>query len=418
MNIQKFLDEYCTSRKLNGTIVVALGNSVIAKKNMGFADFSEKILCNENTQYQIGSITKQFTAAAVLKALYERVRKSPNSSELETITQVENLLQAPIVHFLPEKNVIWKNKMPAWVHDVTVHNLLQHSSGIPNYTASDYQKLFFDSSPNKSQIIEFFKDKDLDFIPGSMFSYSNSGYILLGAIFENIMENTLAEYLRVNIFAKIGMSNTTYPESGTVKELFKEHKYSNLALGYEFNVASDSPQIYEINKYLPMEVPGPAGAMIANARDLLKWNNALFTGKILSPGLLNLMLDSSIASDMECGSYSYGLESIDSAKLGKYYFHGGGIDGYKSMLAYIPKLDLSIICLTNLVCGGKEFWAGVDKINAGMPETLSSQEKDSQFKAALNAMFPLLAERRDTYNATLFYDALIEKLEEDQDLFS
>lgn len=97
--------------------------------------------------------------------------------------------------------------------------------------------------------------------------------------------------------------------------------------------------------------------------------------------------------------------------LGKYYFHGGGIDGYKSMLAYIPKLNMSIICLTNLVGGGDEFWAEVDKINARMPHNLSDLEKSTRLKDELQQKYPYIVENKDLYNATVFSDVLINELE-------
>jgi len=90
---------------------------------------------------------------------------------------------------------------------------------------------------------------------------------------------------------------------------------------------------------------------------LLSRNKALFSGRVMPGFLLDLMLESKISTGTEDGFYAYGLEGKESVQLGRYYFHGGGIDGYKSMLAYIPKLDMSIVCLTNLVGGGDEFYA-------------------------------------------------------------
>lgn len=413
MNIQHFLNDYSASRKLNGSILVAIGDRIVAEKNLGFADFNSKIACNRNTQYQIGSVTKQFTAVAVLKAFSNIAISNgivPESPEM--LEAVKSLLHKPIVDYLPATVPLWANKMPAWAEEVTVHQLLQHSSGIPSYTSfTEYKEKFFTSPPNQVELIGYFKDKDLEFTPGSMFSYCNSGYILLGAIVEQLAQKKLSKYLEQNIFNPLAMHGSSFPEYDTVKELKLEAKYKNLSAGYEFDVTVVNPEITEVKKYLPMQVPGPAGAMISTAPDLLSWNNALFCGKVISNLLLNVMLNSTISTGTENSFYAYGLEGKISASLGTYYFHGGGIDGYKSMLTYIPKLDMSIICLTNLVGGGDEFWAEVYKINASIPHNLSDVDKNTRLKEALQKKFPMIAENKDTYNATVFADVLVSELE-------
>lgn len=179
MNIQQFLNDYSANRRLNGTILVAIGDRIVAEQNLGFADFNSKATCARNTQYQIGSVTKQFTAVAVLKSLANQVIITgvlPNSQEM--LAAVRNLLQKPIAYYLPATLSLWANKMPVWADEVTVHQLLQHSSGIPSYTSfPEYKDKFFSSPPNQVELIGYFKDKELDFKPGSMFSYCNSGYI-------------------------------------------------------------------------------------------------------------------------------------------------------------------------------------------------------------------------------------------------
>lgn len=416
MNIQQFLHDYTACRKLNGTIMVANGYNIVAEQNLGFADFNSKVACQRNTQYQIGSVTKQFTAVAVLKVLYNLAINSGISKDdtVALVRSVTKLLYEPIAHFLPEKSSWWSNKMPSWAQEVTMHHLLQHSSGIPSYTSfPEYKEKFFNTPPSKIELIGYFKDKELEFTPGAMFSYCNSGYILLGAIVAEVTKCSLYEYLEQNIFQPLGLHNTAFPESGTVKDLKLESKYRNLARGYEFNVAMADPDIYEVKRYLPMQVPGPAGSMISNVPDLLTWNNALFSGKVMPSFLLDLMLDSVISTGAEDGFYAYGLEGKTSAAIGKYYFHGGGIDGYKSMLVYIPQLNMSIICLTNLVGGGDEFWLEVEKINARLPHTLTAQEKSMQLKDALKNKFPFLEHNKDRYNATVFSDTLIAELEKE-----
>ncbi len=416
MNIQQFLSDYSAARKLNGTIIVAEGDKIVAEQNLGFADLKSGSECTRDTQYQIGSVTKQFTAAAVLQAFYDLALSSGTRPADNTglISAVKKSLQQPIAYFLPENSAWWSGKMPNWAKEVTVHQLLQHSSGIQSYTSfPEYKETFFSSPPGQVELIALFKDRELEFKPGTMFSYCNSGYILLGAIVSEVAKCSFAEYLERHVFQPLNLRDTAFPENGTVKELKREARYGKLAYGYEFNVAEENPEPYEIKRYLPMQVPGPAGAMISNAPDLLAWNNALFGGKVMPSFLLDIMLSSAISLGVEGSSYAYGIEIRETAKLGKFYLHSGGIDGYKSILVHIPKLDMSIICLTNLVGGGKELLDELDKLNASLPHTLSDQEKTMQLQAALNSKFPFLEHNKDRFNATAFADELIKQLNQE-----
>lgn len=116
-----------------------------------------------------------------------------------------------------------------------------------------------------------------------------------------------------NIFNRLGMDATAFLEYGTVRELKLDEKYKNLALGYEFDVTVAKPVINEVKRYLPMQVPGPAGAMISNISDLLFWNNALYAGHVIPKNLLDLMLGSTISTGAVDGSYAYGIECKNSA---------------------------------------------------------------------------------------------------------
>lgn len=413
MNIQKILNDYIASRQLSGTILIAVENEVVASQCIGFADKHAGIKCGLNTQYLIASITKQFVAVAVLKTLYALANKNKeNQNDVGKLEKsIRDLLNKPISYYLPNDSALWSNNMPNWADIVTVNQLLLHSSGVPEYTVlPDFEEIFYKNPPDLIEFVGFFKDKPLTFSPGSLFSYNNSGYILLGAIVEQITQQSLSTYLEENIFSPLGMSGTSLPEKGTVSELKREKRYDNLALGYEYDPSLQSPTIDEVKQYVPAEATRGAGGIISTAPDLLRWNNALYQGKIIPEFLLKIMLETSISTGGEDGFYVYGIECQPYNKIGKFYYHGGGINGYKSRLGYIPKLKMSIICLTN-IADNDVFSEDIKAISADFPSTLSDKEKSARIEEALKNKYPDLAKNKDQYHARLFVDELIKQLE-------
>jgi len=163
--INKTINDLVQNTLPSGSVLVAMNNKPIYKQSFGYADIIKKIRMSIDTQMLIGSVTKQFTTAAILKALID---KNIN---------VQEALNSTIDNYLPQDNQVWSGSMPSWAKEVTVHQLLNHTSGIVNYTSLpdfDKQKL-----PKTSDIVTFFKNHDLEFAPGTKFSYCNSGYILL-----------------------------------------------------------------------------------------------------------------------------------------------------------------------------------------------------------------------------------------------
>ena len=201
--VDKLLNLYHEYGKFNGSALVVDKGEVVYKKGLGMANMEWQIPNQPDTKHRLGSITKQFTAMLILQLAAE--------GKLD--------LQAPISDYLTE----YPNR-----HDpqITTHHLLTHTSGIPNYTA--FPGFFKDESRNPYTPDEFlkkFEDKELDFAPGEKFSYSNSGYFLLGVIIEKVSGKSYETMLHEKIFTPLNMNDSGYDHH---EEILK-----NRATGYE-----------------------------------------------------------------------------------------------------------------------------------------------------------------------------------------
>ena len=300
--------------------------------------------------------------------------------------------------------------MPVWAKIVTIHQLLVHSSGITNYTSlPDFEKQKFSKN---SDLITFFKKHELEFTPGEKFSYSNSGYYLLGIIIQQITQQNLDIYLEKTFFEPLGMQSTFLPTQGTVDDLIRsDTRFANLARGYQYEIAKQDASLEEINRYESMEVPGAAGSLISTAEDLLKWNNALYAGKIIPKFLLELILNPYLVTERIDAYYGYGIEIMKSDVFGEYYSHRGGIPGFRSILTFIPSLQISIVTLQNIVADQEKLMPEVEKIKAGLPQTLSREESLLELVKIIESKYPSIIENRKRYELAPIYDDIIKTLE-------
>jgi CubicO group peptidase (beta-lactamase class C family) len=256
------------------------------------------------TKFRLGSITKQFTAALVL--------------QLEEQGKLK--VTDPISKYIPDSP-------PAW-EKVTIHHLLSHTSGIPNFTSfPDYNKTKTLPSPPADTIARF-RDKPLDFEPGSKWNYSNSGYILLGFIIGKVAGKSYADALRDGILQPLGMKSTGYDITREV--------IANRASGY-----TPDDNGWRNSDYIDMTVPHAAGAMYSTVEDLLKWDQSFYSGpKILSAASQEKMF----APVLNNYAYGWAVEKQDSHLR---IAHGGGIDGFNTYIARYPDDRLTVIVLSN-----------------------------------------------------------------------
>ena len=298
-------------RLFNGSVLVAENGKVIYKKGFGLANMEWNIPNTTETRFRLGSITKQFTAALIL----------------QLVEQGKIKLDGKITDYLPDYRKDTGDK-------VTVHQLLNHTSGIPSYTGLPTFR--DDVSRNPYTVVDFvkkFASNDLEFEPGSKFSYNNSGYFLLGAIIEKVTGQTYEQVLKEKILDPLGMKSTGYDHHGTILEK-RASGYQKTADGYV-----NAP-------YLDMSLPYAAGSMYSTVDDLYLWDQALYTDRVLSAQSKELMYKPGLQD------YAYGWV-IAKAKLGTgtetapTVGHGGGINGFNTSIERFPTQKHLIVLLDN-----------------------------------------------------------------------
>ena len=312
--LDKLIGTYAEYGKFNGSVLVAEKGKVIYKKGFGLADMEWNILNQPDTKHRLGSITKQFTAVLIM----------------QLVEQGKLNLVAPISTYLPD--------YPKKNADViTIHHLLTHTSGIPNMTSfPGFVRDVMRNSYTPLQLVNMSADSTLEFKPGERFAYSNSGYLLLGYIIEKVTSKSYEQVLQENIFTPLGMNNTGYDHRGTLLK--------NRASGYEKKGRS-----YVNSDFIDMSVPHAAGALYSTVEDLYLWDQALYSIQLLRKENMDLLFTKHIPSGG--GYYGYGW-SIGEMPIGntkeriETTGHGGGINGFNTLITRIPS-DKSFIVLLN-----------------------------------------------------------------------
>ena len=294
-------------------VLAAQNGKILYRKAFGFANLEKHIPATPETKFRIGSVTKQFTAAAILK-LQEDGLLSVNDK---------------LSKFIPD--------YPRG-DEVTLHHLLTHTSGIHSYTADPDFFLNLGKKVEPEDIIKLFKGKEFNFNPGEKWLYCNSGYYLLGYIVQKVSGKTLGEYLKEQFFDPLGMKNTGIYGSGLDLE--------NEAEGYSYK----SGKVEKATKW-DMSQAGGAGAIYSTVDDLFTWNEAVFSGKALKEASLKAAFtpvklnDGTIANAMGA-KYGYGWMISETRGL-KEIMHSGGFNGFNAYLARYPEQSFTIVALVN-----------------------------------------------------------------------
>lgn len=314
--IEELLGVYEAYGKFNGSVLVSDQGKIIYTKGFGMANMEWDIPNQPNTKHRLGSITKQFTAMLILQLVAE--------GKLD--------LQAPITTYLPDYP-----KASGAI--ITTHHLLTHTSGIPNYTS--FPKFMEDESRNPytpEDFVKKFDEKELEFTPGEKFSYSNSGYFLLGVLIEKLSGKSYEQMLQDKIFTPLKMKDTGYDHHGDILK--------NRATGYE-----KSGRAYANSSYLDMSIPYAAGSMYSTVEDLYKWDQALYTTSILPKEYMTLYFKPYIPA-FGNAHYAYGW-AVGYAKIGKstdsiYAIgHGGGINGFNTNISRTTATNSLVVLLNN-----------------------------------------------------------------------
>lgn len=314
--VDKLLNLYHEYGKFNGSALVAEQGKVVYKKGIGMANMEWDIENTTDTKHRLGSITKQFTAMLILQLAAD--------GKLD--------LQAPISDYLPD----YPNGHSP---QITTHHLLTHTSGIPNYTA--FPGFFKDQSRDPytpEEFVKKFEDEKLDFTPGEKFTYSNSGYFLLGVLIDKVSGKTYEAMLQENIFTPLNMNDSGYDHHG---EILK-----NRATGYE-----KQGNEFVNSKYIDMSIPYAAGSLYSTVEDLYLWDQALYTNKMLSKEYMALYFKPYIQA-WGNSHYAYGWgvgkDVIGNTTDSIYTIsHGGGINGFNTNISRSPSDKTLIVLLNN-----------------------------------------------------------------------
>ena len=340
----KLLQEYMMGQQkyfqFNGNILVAEKGKPIYQQSLGYADYATKRMLNDSSVFELASVSKQFTAMGIM------------------ILKDRKLLSY-------ENNI--KKYFPQLPYDnITIRNLLTHTSGIPSYEDQfeknwDRKKIAF----NKDIIDMLSQRKDtLFFKPGTKWQYSNTGYALLASIIEKVSGMSYNDFMTINIFQPLGMSHTFIYNSRRTTNKIPD----NYALGF---VYSDS-----LKKYiLPDELPAYSmvyyldgivgdGTVNSTIGDLFKWDRALYSNKLVSKATLAEMLSPLVRTSPTDSTsfYGFGVGVQPKSEKGKVISHTGGWPGYRTMILRWPEIERTVIILSNGESNLPFFRAAVESI--------------------------------------------------------
>lgn len=327
-----------TSESTSGVaMLVVRDGKVLLEAAGGMADIENKTPVTTETKFRIGSVSKQFTAMAVVR-LAEQGKLS---------------LQDPLSKYYPD----FPN-----AQSITLEHLMTHSSGLRSYTEKPefYGRVTEEETP-EAIIKSFEKDKP-EFDPGAKFKYCNSGYFLLGEIVAKVSGKSFAEFLDSEFFKPLEMKSTGIYVNSKVPD--------TMALGYSLN-----DDKYEPSLDWDMSWAGGAGAMYSTVGDLHRWNEALFSGKVVNEASLKAATTPfKLPVGANSSNYGYGL-SIAKYRRVPIISHSGGLNGWTSDLAYFPEQKCTVVVLTNAHPSAPEL------IPQMISRKLADQTLDDVFKA-------------------------------------
>lgn len=309
--VDDYLAEHSKPDAPGISLLIAKDGKVLYKKAVGMADLELNVPLTTDNVFEIGSITKQFTAVSIL--MLEEQGKLKIEDE--------------ITKYIPDYPTLGKT--------ITIHHLLNHTSGIKSYTSMDSFMPLARTDMNPTEIIDKFKNEPMDFDPGEKFLYNNSGYILLGYIIEVVSGQSYAEFIQEHIFDKVGMTASYY---GSMKKLIP-----NRAKGYQ-----DQNGFVNAD-YLSLTLPYAAGSIMSTVDDLLKWQNAISANSLIKRSSLEKAINGSTLNNGEKIPYGYGWGkgNINGSPSIE---HSGGIFGYTTNGIFLPEENMYVIGLSNCDC--------------------------------------------------------------------
>ncbi len=310
--LEDLLKETCEADAPGAAVIATRGGETLFRHACGLADLEHGIPLTPDMVFRLGSITKQFTAVAIL--MLEQEGKLKVSDE--------------ITRYLPD--------YPTHGKKITVEHLLTHTSGIPSYTAIPgwmAEKIRLDL--DDEEMLAGWKELPLEFDPGTRFAYNNSGYFMLGTIIEAISGMEYGAFIEERIFKPLGMTSSYYDSETRI--------VPKRVRGYG---RDESGEGYANANFLDMDQPGAAGGLMSTVDDLTKWDASLYTDQLLSAEARQRLWTAHTLSDGEATGYGYGW-GIGEHGGKKIIQHSGGIFGFSTNSIRIPEESFYVAVLTN-----------------------------------------------------------------------
>lgn len=294
-----------------GVFMVAQQGKIIYEKAFGKANLELEVDLSTESVFQLGSMTKQFTAIAVLML--------EEQGKLNVID--------PVSKYIPD--------YPGG-DKITIHHLLTHTSGIKDFTKMKSISEIAQKEMTAKMLVDFFKNEAMDFAPGEKFVYNNSGYVLLGYLIEVVSGESYEDFIQKYIFDKTGMTHSFYASD---RRLIPKRAY-----GYHKKESA-----YVNKTSINFSVPFSSGSLMSTTGDLLRWQNALNKNTLLSAEKSKKAFSTYKLNSGEAFTYGYGwhLKEINGIPSRE---HGGSIFGFKTMAVYIPGEDIYVVGLSNCDC--------------------------------------------------------------------
>ena len=300
--LDSLLNILSVNNKAMGSLTISKNGRIQYSRAIGYSYISDKNkdLSTIKTKYRIGSISKMFTASMIFQLIEEGKIK----------------LTTTIDEFFP--------KLPN-SKKITIGNLLNHHSGLHNFTDDSNYTNWMTEPKTHDDMLAYISRNEVDFQPNEKGAYSNSNYVVLGYIIENVTKQSYSKNLNERITSKIGLKDTYIGGKSNIK--------NNESFSYRWN------NNWEQQPQTDMSIPGGAGAIVSTPTDLTKFIEALFSLKLISQNSLNQM--KTITDGYGMGMFQFPFNTK------KAYGHTGGIDGFNSNLAYFPEDSLAVSYCTN-----------------------------------------------------------------------
>ena len=309
----QLMKDMFASEAPGGVALIASEGKILYRKAFGMANLELDVEMSPDHVFRIGSITKQFTACAILKLAEE--------GKLD--------LQDDITEYIED--------YPTHGYTISIEHLLTHTSGIMSYTSMpDWTAEVRRKDFTPPEMIDFFKNQPMDFAPGEEFRYNNSAYFILGYIVELVSGKSYESYIDSTFFKPLGMSNSYYGSTSRIIHN-RADGYARAGIGFKND------------DFLSMTQPFGAGSLLSTIDDLYTWYKAVMNGEVISESSLKKATTSNVLNNGKLTGYGYGW-FLGNIQESPNIYHGGGINGYLTASMFLPEEQLFVAVFSNCTC--------------------------------------------------------------------